>query len=77
MTLQEKLQYARKKCGLTRKQVMFRTGIKTGDIRGFEFGITEPKYSELCQLAECYHITTEFLMSPDEPKETTFLYYKL
>jgi len=63
-----RLKEARKAIGYSLARVAIKSGIPHSDIRSFENGYTEPKFSELSRLAELYKVSIEFLMG-DKPME--------
>lgn len=66
----EGLMKARKDAGVTREQVCETLGCHYNTVKNWELGATEPKPSELAELARMYGTSVEALMGlPDAPAE--------
>lgn len=73
MNTAERLRLARKRKGLTQKQVADRCGIADSAVRKYESGKVRPKMDRLCKLAEALDVSvTELLDLPPEDKEQGF-----
>lgn len=68
MKLQEKILYCRKKAGLSQEGLAEKLGISRQAISKWETGEAVPEISKLLLLANTFHVTTDWLLSEEEPE---------
>lgn len=69
MKLQEKILYCRKKAGLSQEALAGQLGVSRQAISKWETGDAVPEINKLLLLANAFGVTTDWLLSDDEPKE--------
>lgn len=69
MKLQEKIYYCRKKAGLSQEALAEQLGVSRQAISKWETGDSEPEISKLRLLAAAFGVTTDWLLTEDEPEE--------
>lgn len=69
MKLQEKILYCRKKAGLSQEALAERLGISRQAVSKWETGDAVPEISKLLLLANTFGVSTDWLLSDDEPEE--------
>ena len=69
MKLQEKILYCRKKAGLSQEALAERLGISRQAVSKWETGDAVPEISKLLLLANAFGVSTDWLLSDDEPRE--------
>lgn len=62
MAFCDRLKYLRKKSKLTQQQIADTLGIKRSTYARYETGDHEPDYRTLCQIANHFHVSTDFLI---------------
>lgn len=68
MTLSEKILYCRRKAGLSQEALAEQLGVSRQAISKWETGDATPEIGKLKALAEAFHVTTDWLLSEDEPE---------
>lgn len=68
MKLQEKILYCRKRAGLSQEGLAEKLGISRQAISKWETGEAVPEISKLLLLANTFHVTTDWLLSEEEPE---------
>ena len=68
MKLNEKIQYYRKKAGLSQEALAEKLGVSRQAISKWETGDTTPEISNLLLMAGTFGVTTDHLLSEDEPE---------
>lgn len=71
MTLNEKIQYYRKKNKLSQEELAARVGVSRQAVSKWELGDATPEVDKLVALAKAFGVTTDELLSPEEPKAET------
>lgn len=74
MKLQEKIYYCRKKAGLSQEALAEQLGVSRQAISKWETGEAEPEISKLRLLATAFGVTTDWLLSEDEPEKEKSVY---
>ena len=69
MKLPEKIYYCRKKAGKSQEALAEELGVSRQAIRKWETGEDEPEIKKLRLLAEAFGVTTDWLLSDEEPQE--------
>ena len=69
MKLQEKIYYCRKKAGLSQEALAEQLGVSRQAISKWETGDSEPEIGKLRLLAAAFSMTTDWLLTEDEPEE--------
>lgn len=69
MKLSEKIYYCRKKAGKSQEALAEQLGVSRQAISKWETGEAEPEIKKLRLLAEAFGVTTDWLLSEEEPKE--------
>jgi transcriptional regulator with XRE-family HTH domain len=69
MRLQEKILYCRKKAGLSQEALAEQLGVSRQAISKWETGDAVPEINKLLLLANAFGVTTDWLLSDDEPEE--------
>lgn len=68
MKLSEKILYCRKKALLSQETLAERVGVSRQAVSKWETGEAMPEVSKLLQLAQTFGVTTDWLLSEDEPE---------
>ncbi len=68
MTFQEKISYCRKKCGFSQEELASRLGVSRQAVSKWETGDAEPEMGKLKRLAAVFDVTTDWLLSDEEPE---------
>lgn len=71
MTLGEKIYYYRKKCKLSQEELAAQVGVSRQAVSKWELGEATPEVEKLLSLSRTFAVTTDQLLSPDPPEETT------
>lgn len=66
MKLHEKIMYCRKKLGLSQEELALKIGVSRQSVSKWETGETSPEISKLPLLAECFNVTTDWLLSEED-----------
>ena len=69
MKLSEKIYYYRKKAKLSQEELAARVGVSRQAVSKWELGDATPELDKLVALARAFGVTTDELLSPDEPEE--------
>lgn len=69
MKLSEKIYYCRKKAGKSQEALAEELGVSRQAISKWETGEAEPEIKKLRLLAEAFGVTTDWLLSDEEPQE--------
>ena len=69
MKLNEKIYYYRKKAKLSQEELAARVGVSRQAVSKWELGDATPELDKLVALARAFGVTTDELLSPDEPEE--------
>lgn len=69
MSLQEKIYDCRKKAGLSQEALAEKIGVSRQAISKWETGEATPEVGKLLLLAKTFGVTTDWLLSEDEPEE--------
>ena len=69
MKLSEKICYCRKKSGKSQEALAEQLGVSRQAVSKWETGEAEPELKKLCLLAEVFGVSTDWLLSDDEPQE--------
>jgi len=69
MKLQEKIFYCRKKAGLSQEALAEQIGVSRQAISKWETGDAVPEINKLLLLATAFGMTTDWLLSDDDPEE--------
>lgn len=67
MKLQEKILYCRKKAGLSQEALAEKIGVSRQAISKWETGEASPEVGKLLMLARAFGVTTDWLLSEEEP----------
>lgn len=67
MKLQEKILYCRKQAGLSQESLAERTGVSRQAVSKWETGEALPEIGKLALLAKTFGVTTDWLLSEEEP----------
>lgn len=66
---QERLQQLRKQAGLQQKELAAKIGMSANAISMMETGNRETTFAKLVQLAEYFHVSTDYLLGvTDDPR---------
>lgn len=71
MTLNEKIQYYRKKNKLSQEELAARVGVSRQAVSKWELGDATPEVDKLVALAKAFGVTTDELLSSKEPEVET------
>lgn len=71
MKLSEKICYCRKKSGKSQEALAEQLGVSRQAVSKWETGEAEPELKKLRLLAEVFGVSTDWLLSDDEPQEET------
>ena len=66
MTFNQRLKQSRQSVNLTQKQVAEHLGMTPNAYQKYELGSLEPNLSKLVQLADLFHVSTDYLLCRDE-----------
>ncbi|MGI5935747.1 MAG: helix-turn-helix domain-containing protein [Oscillospiraceae bacterium] len=69
MKLHEKIYYCRKKYGLSQEALAEKIGVSRQAVSKWETGEAVPEISKLLLLAKTFGVTTDWLLSEEEPRE--------
>jgi transcriptional regulator with XRE-family HTH domain len=69
MELKEKILYCRKKAGLSQEALAERLGVSRQAISKWETGDAVPEINKLLLLANAFGVTTDWLLSAEEPEK--------
>ena len=69
MKLNEKIQYCRKKEGLSQVDLADRLGVSRQSVSKWETGEANPDVTKIPQLARVFGVTADWLLSEEDPKE--------
>jgi len=69
MSLQEKIIYCRKKAGLSQEALAEQLSVSRQAISKWETGEATPEIGKLLLLAKVFNVTTDWLLSAEEPAE--------
>ena len=70
MKLSQKILYCRKKHGYSQEALAQALGISRQAVSKWETGESEPEVSKLKLLADTFHVTTDWLLSEEEPEDS-------
>ena len=77
MKLNEKILYCRKKAGLSQEALAEELGVSRQAVSKWETGDAVPEIGKLVSLAKTFDVTTDWLLSEEEPEEEMYQsYYK-
>ena len=71
MTLHEKILYYRKQARLSQEELAARVGVSRQAVSKWELGDATPEVDKLVALARVFGVTTDELLSPEEPAAGT------
>ena len=71
MTLSEKIAYCRKKAGLSQEELAAQVGVSRQAVSKWELGDAVPEVGKLLALAKAFGVTTDWLLSEDDPAPET------
>ena len=74
MKLNEKIFYCRKKAGLSQETLAEELGVSRQAVSKWETGDAVPEISKLLSLAKTFDVTTDWLLSEEEPNYNTNYY---
>lgn len=69
MNLSDKIHYCRKKEGLSQEALAEKLGVSRQAVSKWETGDAVPEVGKLLLLADAFGVTTDWLLSDDEPQE--------
>ena len=69
MTLSEKIAYCRKKAGLSQEELAAQVGVSRQAVSKWELGDAVPEVGKLLALAKAFGVTTDWLLSEEDPEE--------
>lgn len=69
MKLSEKIQYCRKKAGLTQEELADRLGVSRQAVSKWEIGETTPELGNFRAMAEIFHVSTDWLLNEEWASE--------
>lgn len=72
MKLNEKIFYCRKKAGLSQEALAEELGVSRQAVSKWETGDAVPEISKLLSLAKTFDVTTDWLLSEEEPEEPNY-----
>lgn len=64
-----RIREARENCGLSQKEVALSLGVSAPSVWAWESGKSKPTAANLEALSNLYHVSIDWLMSNDSPKE--------
>ena len=67
MTLSEKIVYCRKRAGLSQEELAERVGVSRQAVSKWELGDAAPEVGKLLALAKVFGVTTDWLLSEEDP----------
>lgn len=76
MTLSERLKQARRKAGITLREIEERTGIGQSSLSEYEAGKRAPRLAQLQELADVYRRSISFFLAEGEPAPEVVLWRK-
>lgn len=71
MKLNDKIYYCRKKLGISQEEFAEKIGVTRQAVSKWETGMAVPEIDKLVALAKAFGVTTDWLLSEDEPAEST------
>ena len=71
MTLPEKIVYCRKRAGLSQEGLAARVGVSRQAVSKWELGEASPDIGKLLALAKAFGVTTDWLLSEEDPAPET------
>ena len=74
MKLPEKILYCRKRAGLSQEALAERIGVSRQAVSKWETGDAVPELGKLLSLAQAFGVTTDWLLSEEEPQEPRYDY---
>lgn len=72
MKLNEKIFYCRRKAGLSQEALAEELGVSRQAVSKWETGDAVPEIGKLLALAKTFDVTTDWLLSEEEPEEQTY-----
>ncbi len=72
MKLNEKIFYCRRKAGLSQEALAEELGVSRQAVSKWETGDAVPEISKLVSLAKTFDVTTDWLLSEEEPEESSY-----
>ena len=69
MKLSQKILYCRKKCGYSQEALAQTLGVSRQAVSKWETGESEPEVAKLKLLADTFNVTTDWLLSKEEPED--------
>ena len=72
MKLNEKIFYCRRKAGLSQEALAEELGVSRQAVSKWETGDAVPEISKLLSLAKTFDVTTDWLLSEEEPEEKSY-----
>lgn len=72
MKLNEKIFYCRRKAGLSQEALAEELGVSRQAVSKWETGDAVPEISKLLSLAKTFDVTTDWLLSEEEPEEPSY-----
>lgn len=76
MKLNEKILYCRKKAGLSQEALAEELGVSRQAVSKWETGDAVPEIGKLVSLAKTFDVTTDWLLSEEEPEKENNNYYQ-
>lgn len=67
----ENLKQARRKCGLTQKEVADKLGVGQSTYKNYEGGLREPNGNVMVLLADLFNVTTDYLLGRETGEPET------
>lgn len=67
----ENLKQARRKCGLTQKEVADKLGVGQSTYKNYEGGLREPNGNIMVLLADLFNVTTDYLLGRETGEPET------
>lgn len=74
MKLNEKIFYCRRKAGLSQEALAEELGVSRQAVSKWETGDAVPEISKLLSLAKTFDVTTDWLLSEEDPEEPAYNY---
>ena len=69
MTLSEKIAYCRRRNGLSQEELAEKIGVSRQAVSKWETGEAQPEIGKLRQLSDAFGVSTDWLLSEEEPVE--------